>query len=125
MPCQALVVITATFLCATAEAQTQQGINTIMRDQQSWKIKQLPANAVLQNFGSTAIYAAATMMEREKQHYKALPAIVMPQPAKSKSMLQMVQPPETKQWKYSHAGLQVQTSFMKWLTNYLPVNSIQ
>jgi hypothetical protein len=63
-------------------------------------------------------------MEREKQKRKTLPAIAMPQPAKQKAMLPMVERTDLKQWQYSTAGLHMQTSFMQWLTNYLPDHDI-
>jgi hypothetical protein len=119
------IIIAGTAFSCAAFAQTQRQISNILRDQQQWKNKQLPANSVLQNFGSTAIYAAATLMEREKQKRKTLPAIAMPQPAKQKAMLPMGERTDSKQWQYSTASLHMQTSFMQWLSNYLPPKNIR
>jgi hypothetical protein len=116
-----LFMIIAGAACSGAAlAQSQRQISNILRDQQQWKMKQLPANSVLQNFGSTAIYAAATWLEQNKSRSRPMQAIAMPKAPNPTFMRPMGMKDASEDWQFSYANMSMQTSFMKWLTAYLP-----
>jgi hypothetical protein len=110
-------------LSATANAQTQQGINRILRDQQNWKMKQLPANSVLRNFGNSG-NAAISWMERNRNNSKNMQAIVMPANAESPALKRFSDFKMNDSRELAAATISIRTSFMQWLTTYLPDHDI-
>jgi hypothetical protein len=115
------IIIAGTAFSCAAFAQTQRQISNILREQQQWKNRQLPTNSVQRNFGGTN-YAAAAWMESNKINKRNMQAIQLPKPGNAK----------TTNWfggselqSLSYASVRMQTSFMQWLSSYLPAKCIQ
>lgn len=116
------IVIAGTALSCAAFAQSQRQISNILREQQQWKNRQLPANSVQRNFGGTN-YAAAAWMESNK-FKKHLRRIELPQSSgnavgKGFSGFKMKESSDL-----AVAIVRIRTSFMQWLTTYLPERAL-
>ena len=110
------MVIAGAACSGAAFAQSQRQISNILREQQTWKNRQLPANSVQRNFGGTN-YAAAAWMEANRINKRNMQAIQLPKPGNAKTAMLFG---DAESQSLSYVSVRLQTSFMQWLTNYLP-----
>jgi hypothetical protein len=107
-----------------AFAQSQRQISNILREQQQWKNRQLPANSVQRNFGGTN-YAAAAWMERNKPNRNPMSAITLPRPALQTTFKNLGEGSVVNSSSLHAESLHLQTAFMRWLISYLPLRTIE
>jgi hypothetical protein len=118
------MIITVAACGGAAFAQSQRQISNILREQQQWKNRQLPANSVQRNFGGTN-YAAAAWMEGNKPNRKAMSAITLPRPALQTPFKNLGEGSVVNSFSLPAESLHLQTAFMRWLISYLPVRAIE